>query len=112
MFFSKLFKTSSYQDKVTLLAPSEFNATIQKKGCQLIDVRTPNEYAAGTIQKAKNLNIFDRATFKKEAEKMDKTAPVYLFCQSGNRSRTASKTLIEMGFSTVFDLKGGYSSWR
>ena len=43
---------------------------------------------------------------------MDKTAPVYLFCQSGNRSRTASKTLIEMGFSTVFDLKGGYSSWR
>ncbi|MGB1554815.1 MAG: rhodanese-like domain-containing protein [Flavobacteriaceae bacterium] len=42
---------------------------------------------------------------------MDKTLPVYLFCQSGNRSKSASSLLVKMGFSQVFDLRGGFSNW-
>ena len=111
MFLKNLFRSSTNSDKITVLSATEFQAAIQKKGVQLIDVRTPNEYAAGNIKGAKNLNLFDSSSFQKGAAALDKALPIYLYCQSGNRSKSASSLFVKMGFSQVFDLKGGYTSW-
>ena len=37
---------------------------------------------------------------------------IYLYCQSGNRSGKASKMLAALGFTKIYDLKGGYSGWK
>jgi rhodanese-related sulfurtransferase len=34
-----------------------------------------------------------------------------VYCQSGNRSRMASKIMADLGFERVYDLKGGYANW-
>jgi len=111
--FSTLFGTSKEKsDKIEILSQAEFSAAIADKKVQLIDVRTPNEYGGGHIKNAINVDFFNSANFEKYCEKMSKDKPVYLYCRSGARSQRAAHKLIGMGFEKVYDLKGGYMSWR
>lgn len=77
---------------------------------QLVDVRTPEEYAAGHIGEALNYNV-NGADFKKQVESLDKSKPVLVYCKMGGRSARAAKMLEEMGFTTIYDLEGGYTDW-
>ena len=43
---------------------------------------------------------------------LDKKTPIYLYCRSGNRSKKSADILIEMGFSEIYDLKGGFIEWN
>lgn len=81
------------------------------KNIQLIDVRTPGEYAEGFIGNAKNID-WNGGNFATESAKLDKTKPVYVYCLAGGRSASAASKLKEMGFTQVFDLKGGMNAWR
>ncbi|MFA9214873.1 MAG: thioredoxin [Candidatus Methylacidiphilales bacterium] len=81
------------------------------KNIQLIDVRTPGEYAEGFIGNAKNID-WNGDNFAAEVAKLDKTKPVYVYCLAGGRSASAANKLKEMGFSQVYDLKGGMNAWR
>jgi len=76
----------------------------------LIDVRTPQEYQAGNIQGAINLNYHDD-NFEAELEKLDKNQTTYIYCQSGGRSGKTLHKMKTMGFKEVYELKTGYSSW-
>ena len=49
--------------------------------------------------------------FHKNVKQLDLDRPIYLFCQSGGRSKKASDMLVEMGAKQVIELDGGYSSW-
>jgi len=111
MFLKNLFGTRKNNNKIRVLSPLEFKEAIKKKGIQLIDVRTPQEFALGMIKGSQNLNFFDGSSFEKGAKKLNKEAAVYVYCQSGSRSKRASKALIKMGFSEIFDLQGGFSNW-
>ena len=111
MFLTNFFRAAETNKKIKILSPSEFKNATENKSVQLLDVRTPNEYKMGTIKGAKNSNIFDPAGFQPVAAKLIKETPVYLFCQSGNRSKKASKLLVKMGFTQIYDLRGGYSNW-
>ena len=111
MFFKNFFGNREINKKINLLSALEFKKALQKKGIQLIDVRTPNEFALCKIKGAQNLNFLDRSGFEKGVEKLNKQAAIYLYCHSGARSKRASKVLIKMGFCEVFDLQGGYSNW-
>ena len=101
----------SNTDQIRSLNPSDFKAAIADKNVQLIDVRTAQEYAQGTINKAKLIDV-SSANFEQKIEKLDKTCPVAVFCHSGARSMYAAKVLAKKGFSTVYNLKGGIVFWR
>ncbi len=77
---------------------------------QLIDVRTPGEFAEGHLENAVNINV-NSNDFAAQVEKLDKEQPVYIYCKSGGRSGNAGKQLEAMGFKTIYDLKGGILSW-
>lgn len=95
----------------SILTPEEFKKQIKGKDVQLIDVRTPEEYNAGHISNAVNIDYLD-SDFKKKVQKMDKTKPIYVYCQAGGRSGKAAKILVDLGFTKVFDLAGGYGKWK
>jgi len=78
---------------------------------QLIDVRTPNEFAEGYLKGAKMINYFDN-DFLEQMSKLDKNKELYVYCRSGNRSGKAAKKLKSMGFVKIYDLKGGILSWK
>ncbi len=77
-----------------------------KKKVQLIDVRTPNEYKSGHIKGARNIDFYSRE-FNVKFNKLNKEKAVYLYCRSGSRSRHSAKKLTAMGFTEIYDLKGG-----
>ncbi|RMG83102.1 MAG: rhodanese-like domain-containing protein [Bacteroidetes bacterium] len=78
---------------------------------QLIDVRTPEEYAQGTIPGAINMN-FHSPDFEQNLNTLDKNKPVFVFCQSGGRSFKSAQKMKEMGFKEIYELKVGYSGWE
>lgn len=78
---------------------------------QLIDVRTPEEYEAGHLINSENLNFFDE-TFEAELDKLDKNAPVCVYCKSGGRSAKAAEILKKKGFKAIYNLDGGIMGWE
>ena len=111
-FFATLLGATAQQNgPITILDKTTFNEAIQAGPVQLVDVRTPEEYQAGFIKDAVNIDFFDEANFTTKFEKFDKDKPIYVYCRSGNRSQKAAAKLVAMGFKEIYDLKGGYMNW-
>jgi thioredoxin 1 len=95
-----------------VLAPADFKAKIEALNDeQIVDVRTPEEYQNGFIADAKNINVYN-ADFKTQISKLDKTKPVFVYCKAGRRSEDAAAKFISLGFTQVYDLKGGMTGWE
>lgn len=93
------------------VSAEEFKKLMTEKPGQLIDVRTPQEFESGNIEGAKNIDFYS-ADFSEQLDQLDKTKPVYVYCKSGGRSGQAKEILTEKGFTTVYNLIGGYSNWK
>ena len=78
---------------------------------QILDVRTPDEYATGHIENSDNVDWLTES-FVLKTDKYDKTKPVFVYCKSGGRSAKASEKLAELGFTTVYNLDGGMLKWE
>jgi len=90
---------------------SKFLKLVNSKDGQILDVRTPEEWAKGTIMGAIKMNIFD-SDFNTQLNQLDKSQPVYVYCKSGGRSGKAAKIMKELGFTTVYNLNGGIGAWN
>ncbi|MFN3848606.1 MAG: rhodanese-like domain-containing protein [Spirosomataceae bacterium] len=89
------------------LQPKDFVAKVKAtKNAQLLDVRTPEEWANGKIASSKCVNFMD-TNFKKNLESLDKNKPVFVYCAAGGRSSKAKKVLQEAGFKEIYNLVGG-----
>jgi rhodanese-related sulfurtransferase len=85
--------------------------SLQRKGKSvIIDVNKAEHYAAGHIPKSVNFPLEDLSADDSALMKhKDKTT--ILVCQTGSRSSTAAKKLVEMGFTNLHILRGGIISW-
>lgn len=74
-------------------------------GTILLDVRSPEEYASGHLEGARNIP-HDRIEAEIAAAVPDKTAQVVLYCRSGRRADTALKAMRAMGYEDVSNYGG------
>lgn len=76
----------------------------------VLDVREQNEYDSGHIPDAVLLpaGTIDEDTAAAVIPEKDSTVLVY--CRSGNRSKTASSALAELGYTNIYEL-GGINTW-
>jgi len=79
----------------------EFQKT---SGAVLLDVRTPAEYRSGHIPGSKNISLQTIDTVGSVAENKD--IPLFVYCQSGARSRQAAGMLKQMGYTNVNNIGG------
>lgn len=93
------------------VSPSEAVVIMNKDETVIVDVREPNEFAEGHIQGAINMPF---SKIGERAAELDphKNAPIIVNCQSGTRSLAAGKKLTELGFTQVYELKGGLFAWK
>ncbi len=80
------------------------------KDAILIDVRSPEEYNAGHLPSAININWYD-TDFKEQVSHIDKNTTIYFYCKVGGRSAQATERLRALGYKNVVNLKGGYDTW-
>jgi phage shock protein E len=81
---------------------------LMAKGAQIIDVRTPGEYAGGHISGSKNIPL---QTLGNNLGKINKAKPVITCCASGMRSASAKSVLENNGFTEVYN-GGGWGSLK
>lgn len=76
----------------------------------ILDVREQNEYDSGHIPGAVLLPVgtIDEDTAAAVIPEKDSTVLVY--CRSGNRSKTASSALAELGYTNIYEF-GGINTW-
>lgn len=97
---------------IEILSYKDFKAGISNTSVQLIDVRSAMEFQAGTIAHAVSLDVQSSEFSKRAKEQLKFDQPIYLFCRSGMRSQLAARLLESIGAEQVYDLNGGYSSWK
>ena len=100
-------ETKSFQ----LISQEEF-AKILINEVQLLDVRTPEEYQQGFIEGAILINFFDSNFATQVSSTFNKNKPLYIYCAAGGRSNKAATKLGLEGFHIIYDLEGGYNSWK
>ena len=69
----------------------------------VIDVRTPEEFAAGHLDGALLYNVQD-PSFEASIAALDATATYVVYCRSGNRSAQAIERMKNVGFVNLTDL--------
>jgi len=68
----------------------------------VIDVRTPQEFAAGHLAGAQNVDV-EAADFASKIASLDKGAPYLVYCHSGRRSAIAAAQMATAGFTDIVD---------
>jgi rhodanese-related sulfurtransferase len=76
---------------------------------ELLDVRTAGEFASGTINGARNLDVTN-GQLQSALKTMDKDKAYFVFCRSGNRSGSACDMMTAQGFK-AYNLSGGIGAW-
>lgn len=101
------------QKPVQVHTPDAFSKSWSEaaEGALLIDVRTPREFALGSLEGAANWNVQD-AEFETHFAEIPKDQPVYVFCARGGRSGRAAKKLQYLGFTNIHDMSGGFNAWK
>jgi thioredoxin len=97
---------------IETIAPKAFAKKIKETPkAQILDVRTPEEFASEHIDNATNVNWLGD-NFVAGTEKLDKSKPVFVYCKIGGRSAKAAAKLEELGFKTIYQLEGGMMKWN
>lgn len=76
----------------------------------IVDVRTPQEWAATGVPANAVLITLDQIT-QRAPGALPQDQPIYLICNSGNRSRVAADALLTLGFTSVYNVDGGIQAW-
>lgn len=77
-------------------------------GKQLIDVREPHEFQRGHIIGARNIPL---SRLSGSLNEIPEGKALYLYCQSGIRSKRAASILLRNGYVQIVHLRGGFSAW-
>lgn len=75
----------------------------------LIDVRQPDEFAAGHIEGAMLLPL---NTLQANLARLPKNVKLVVYCRSGHRSATAVSFLMAHGYDRAVSLNGGFLAWQ
>ena len=76
----------------------------------ILDIRTPEEFAAGHIAGAINIDYY-ASDFEARLGELDLDVPYVMYCNSGNRSGNTLPLMDSIGFAEVYELDGGIQAW-
>ena len=84
---------------------------LMNQGALVLDIRKPEEFAAGHVNGAKQLDS-NKILTAGDSFKRYKDKPVVVYCDSGSLAAAAVRQLTHQGFTKAFTLRGGFSAWR
>ena len=77
----------------------------------ILDVRTPEEFADGHIEKAINIDV-SSDLFREDISKLNNNFTYLVYCRSGRRSDNARNIMEELDFRNVYNMTGGIIDWE
>ena len=93
----------------TNVSVPELQTMLKNKDFVFVNVHIP---FSGDIPQTDLSIPYDQISTNLDQFPADKNAKIVLYCSSDTMSTTASKTLVEMGYTNVWNLEGGFSAWK
>ena len=81
------------------------------QGLVIVDVRTPAEFREGHLPGAVNMDYYG-GPFETQIQSLPKTAPVLLYCRTGNRSGSAYDIMTKAGIGNILHMNEGITKWQ
>src|SRR5690554_3815597 len=108
------------KEVITKITQEEFREQYASDRIYVVDVRTDKEHSEGAIPCAVNIprGVLEfRIGQETFWEPEGKTPPekddlIVVYCRSGSRSALATQTLMQLGYSNVHSLEGGWEAWK
>ena len=99
---TKTYRSITMDEAVTMMA--------QENGYIILDVRRPDEFAAGHIPNA--INVPNESIGTDEIPELpNKDQLIMVYCRSGRRSKEASEKLVKLGYTNIVEF-GGILDWK
>jgi hydroxyacylglutathione hydrolase len=76
---------------------------------QVLDVRSPEEWEDGHIPGAQYIFLPE---LEKKFDRLEKSKPVAVYCDSGYRASIAASLLVRHGFTQVHNVPGSWKAWK
>ena len=95
-------------EKITI---EQFEEKRKAKAVVVLDVRTAEEFEAGHVPGATNLDFRDEK-FADKVAKLDKDKTYLVYCATGRRSTGATGKMKELGFGKLFNFTGSMAEWN
>lgn len=93
---------------VKVIDEETFKLYLGEENVQKIDVRTEIEYNSGHIDGVENIAL---NTLERNLDRINKSKPVIIHCQSGTRAAIAYSILVKNGFDNILNYSGGINDW-
>jgi len=93
-----------------MMAPADLQAALAAEDATLINVCTWRN--SGELPGTDMAIAYNKLQEAADLLPADKSARIAIYCTSGGMSKTATKTLVAMGYSDIIDLAGGTKAWR
>ncbi|MHA1942633.1 MAG: rhodanese-like domain-containing protein [Candidatus Hodarchaeales archaeon] len=100
-----------FNDYTNLTALEAYNIIENTSNLFLLDVRTEEEYENGHLM-GSHLIPYDQITSSQNELPSNKTLSILVYCRTGTRSAIASSTLVELNYTKVYNMLGGYFAWK
>jgi phage shock protein E len=101
--------TSGAAKTWTNVTPDQLASMMTSKDFTLLNVKTPY---IGEIEGTDLYIPYNQLTSRSSELPSDKAAKIVVYCRSGNESAIASQTLLDMGYTNLWNLDGGMVAWQ
>lgn len=89
----------------------EATRLMNQQNTLVLDIRDEKEFAVGHLPRARHIPVAELEKRVAEIQKF-KEKPVLVTCRTGNRAAAGVRVLRKLGFTQVFQLKGGLQAWE
>jgi rhodanese-related sulfurtransferase len=97
--------------QIKKITSTEVDAMLKKEhNFIVLDVRTADEFKAGHIKGAINIDIRQGDALAK-IDRLDRKAKYIVYCRTSNRSKTAVDHMAAKGFMNVYHMIDGFVGW-
>jgi len=92
----------------TNVSPDQLASMLVQHNFTMLNVKTPY---SGEIDGTDVYIPYDQLTARASELPADKTAEMLVYCRSGHESAIAAQTLIDLGYTNIYNLDGGMTAW-
>lgn len=110
VLFLASFATAEAQNKIQVNSKEVKELLKKNKDLIIIDVRTPNEFNAGHLKGALNIDV-NQYDATSKIDKLNRNAKYIVYCRTSNRSGMAVQYMMQKGFKTVYQMMDGFPGW-